>query len=199
MSLLSLKSIPGYVEAVEREQNQREFAFTDAPVPLCGIHVRQLTLHHLLVLMQCENAFVRGGEIGVEDIAFFLWVISPDYCMNNDAARAAFMRGIVAIKYREAVAAINAFIGEAFMDSPGGRGVDGKSYMSFVAVYVDIFASEYGWETDYITHQPIARLMQLVKCIRLRKKPGAIMFNPSDRIITDYLTELNHANSGGRN
>jgi len=189
MSLLNLAEIPGYADAVRSEREARDLAFCDWPVPLCGLNVHQFTLTHLLILGNCENAFVTGGKAPeVEDVAFFLWVVSPDYVPNDNAARNRFLRSIRRkVKFFAAVREIGEYVQAAFQDAPQGGAGETKSYTSFAATYCDLFASEYGWDDSQTMRKPIARLFQLYRRIQKRANPRAILFNQSDRVLSRHL------------
>lgn len=189
MSLLNLSDIPGYAEAQQKEREARDLAFCDWPVPLCGLNVRQFTLTHLLILGNCDNAFVSSRTPEVEDVAFFLWVVSPDYVPNDQTARDRFLNRIASkVKFYAACLEIVGYLNDAFQDAPPTPvTAQSKSYTSFVATYCDLFASEYGWDDALTMRKPIARLFQLYRRIQRRTNPRAILFNRSDSVIGKYL------------
>lgn len=188
MSLLNLAEIPGYADAQRREREARDLAFCDWPVPLCGLSVNQFTLTHLLVLGNCDNAFVAGGAPTPEDVAFFLWAVSPEYAPNDAAKRDSFVSEISGrIKYMEACREIAEYMTAAFQDAPPGSDAQNKAYTSFAATFCDLFASEYGWDDSQTMRKPVARLFQLYRRIQKRANPKAVLFNPSDRVISRYL------------
>jgi hypothetical protein len=190
MSLLDLAQIPGYLEARGKEQSNRDIAFLDFPVPLCGLTVRQFALEHLVVLGQCDNAFIIGAPPQPEDVALFLWVVSTGYRPGDDKARNRFVKGIAnQVAFAPACRDITEYLDSAFMDSPSGtrEGMQ-KSYTSFVAPIVDVFAHVYGWDDAAVMRKPIARLFQLVKLISRRADKRTVFFNPrSDPVISKWL------------
>ena len=191
MNLLTTEEIPAYEAARKAEQEARDLAFCDWPVPLCGLEVKQFTYLHLLVLGNCGNAFVEGGEPTVEDVAFFLWVVSPEYRPNCEAKRNEFIEAIAErVQFMASCREIYEYLDAAFMDSPGGSGAPGKSYTSFVAPICDIFAHEYGWDDQVTLNKPVARLNQLLRRIRVRRNPKAIQFNRSDRILSQAMARM---------
>lgn len=186
--MLDFAQIPGYAEAQKREQENRDLAFCDWPVPLCGLSVKQFTYMHLLILGNCENSFVSGRAHDAEDVAFFLWVVSPDYRPNNIKARDNFCRGIAKkVKFLGACAEIEEYLVRAFQDAPGGVVGSSKNYTSFVAPMCDLFSREYGWDDQQVLNKPVARLFQLLRRIELRTNRRAVFFNPSDSVIGNYL------------
>jgi len=188
MNALNLDSIPGYAEAKQREQETRDLSFCDWLVPLCGQKVQQLNLTHLIVLGNCDNAFVSDQTPQAEDVAFFLWAVSPDYKPNDNKARDKFVRKLAnTVKFVPACKEIYDFLDTAFQDSPQGTSVVAKSYTSFAATYCDLFADAYGWDDQQTMRKPLARLFQLIRRIQKRNDPRAILFNRSDAVISSYL------------
>lgn len=186
--MLDLAQIPGYAEAQRKEQEERDLAFCDWLVPLCGLEVRQFSLLHLIILGNCDNAFVSNADPKPEDVAFFLWVVSPQYRPNSQGERDAFCKDIGAkVKFVPACAEIAAYLDRAFQDMPAGSSPPGKSYTSFVAPICDLFAREYGWDDQAVIRKPVARLFQLLRRIEKRTNPKAVMFNRSDSAIAQYL------------
>lgn len=190
MSFLETEAIPGYAEASRKEQESRDLAFCEWPVPLCGIEAKQFTLTHLLILGNCENAFVSGRVPEPADVAFFLWVVSTDYVPNAKERDKFLARICDRVKFVPACGEIMDYLDAAFADAPAGPAEKGKSYTSFAAVHCDLFASEYGWDDQQTMHKPVARLFQLLRRIQKRHNPRAIQFNRSDRVISDYLRSL---------
>lgn len=188
MSLINFEEIPGYTEAHRREQQTRDLAFCDWPVPLCGITANQFSLMHLLILGNCDNSFVSGRTPQPEDVALFLWVVSTGYRPNDDRAKDKFIRSIAAkVKFVPACAEIMKFMDEAFQDAPAGSGPASKHYTSFAAIFCDLFAHEYGWDDQQTMRKPVSRLFQLFRRISIRTNPKTILFNPSDRVLSEHL------------
>jgi hypothetical protein len=190
MSLLDPTSIPGYADACAQEQANRDLSFLPWPLPLCGLVVSQFTLRHLILLGECGNAFtVDGKTIEPEDVAGFLWFVSPDYS-PGPKARDRFVKKIRdRVVFLDAVQEINAYLDAALQDAPATSQRGGKVYFSAAASFVDLFAAEYGWSVDVVLNTPIAALFQLLRCIQRRHDPRAIMFNRSDQILSKMLRE----------
>lgn len=194
--MLDLEKIPGYAEARKTEQQNRDLAFCDWPVPLCGLSVNQFTYMHLLILGNCDNRFIADQDPDAEDVAFFLWVVSLDYRPNDTKARDKFCKGIARkVKFVPACREIEAYLKRSFQDAPAGGGqASFKSYTSFVAPVCDFFAREYGWDDQAVLRKPIARIFQLLRRIEMRSNRRAVLFNPSDALIGRYLQTLSATN-----
>lgn len=186
MSLLT--DIPGYAEAVNAEQANRELAFLPTPPPICGVPVRHLNARHHILLAGCGNRFVCGGGRPSEaDALFLLWVISPEYSMDR-SKRDAWMAGrLKEWDFYQVASEIFKYLERVWQDWPRADGVQRKGYTASVAGLVDVLASEYGWSDEAILELPLARVFQYVRRIIMRHNPKAIMFNQSDRLLTDHL------------
>ena len=189
MSLLDPTLIPGYAEATRQEQEARDLAFLGLPIPLCGIIVRQFTPRHLILLTRCRNRFLVGGVPQSEDIAAFLWQVSTAYAPGDAAGRVELFRSLK-VDYAAAVAEIRAYLAAVFQDAPKGRGPS-KLYTSAMAYLVHTLAKEYGWDDDAILEKPLARLWQYYRHLESVYSPNAAQFNPSDRLMAEWLKTVN--------
>ena len=138
-------------------------------LPLCGLSVRPLSLRSFILLKQCRNRFIVGGESpGPADVAVFLWMVAHEYT-PDPKARARFMKSIRYLtrspRWTQCALEIFAFLGAAFQDSPG-REVSARSL-------IDLLASNYGWRDEDILEMPIARafLYRMTILQRLGEKP----------------------------
>lgn len=186
VNLFDPHQIPGYTEACEKEQANRDLAFLDLPIPLCGIVARQFCLKHLVLLGNCGNGFLTNkGQPQPEDIAQFLWIVSAEYSLDAKK-RTKFVRKLGGLKFLQAIADIEEYLARAFQDSPQG-GSGGKQYTADCAWLVEIMAHEYGWDDETIMQKPIARLFQYLRLINKRYNPKALLFNRSESIVTNHL------------
>lgn len=195
------ESIPGLAEAIDQEQTRRQLAFADTLIQIGGVWVKQFTPGHWINLGLIRSPFLggdRGTPFSTVGVLEFLWICSPDY------RPAAFWRQLWFFfrhysKINPATAMeIYDYLAAAFQDSPPqpvGVQVDRRSYYASVASLCDFFAAEYGWSDTLTMQTPIARLFQYFSCIRKRKDPKAILFNPSDRVRAKALHQRN-ANGG---
>ena len=188
MSLINPAEIPGYAEAVEKEQTTRDLAFLATPLPLCGIKVRQFTPRHWIMLLRSGNAFICGGRITANDILMFVWYVSEEYCLDlekRDAFLTAFMEKAAETK---PVDEINSYLDDAFydMDRSGGELGLKKIYTATIAGIVDVLAREYGWDDEAILEKPMARLFQYLRRIHHRNNPNKMLFNRSEKLISDW-------------
>lgn len=186
MNLFDPHTIPGYTEARDAEQANRDLAFLGMPIPLCGVIVRQFNLNHLILLGNCGNAFITHDKAPQpEDVAQFLWIVSKDYG-TDPKARTKFVKGLRKLKYLKSVEEIREYLNGAFQDAPQG-GSAGKQYTADCAWIVEIMAHEYGWDDESIMQKPIARLFQYLRLIHKRNDPKALLFNRSEQIVTKHL------------
>lgn len=182
--------VPGYRAAVDRERTNRDLAFCGLPVPLCGVAAVQMSPRIYLRLLHCDNAFVVGREPTSEDVAIFLWFVSPDYSLNQKARDKWIKRHVRKLPYRSSVIEINAYLNRTFMDAAEGRSSD-KSYVSSLSNIVDLIASEYGGPSSWILEEPLACIFQYVRSIRARRDPKSPQFNPSEKLVSKWLRDRN--------
>jgi len=193
--LFNPHEIPGYTEACEQEQANRDLAFLDFPIPLCGVIVRQFCLKHLVLLGNCGNRFITNeGAPQPEDVAQFLWIVSKDYSLDAKA-RHKFVKGLGDLKYVQSVKDISEYLKSAFQDAPAG-GAGGKQYTADCAWLVEIMAHSYGWDDEATMQKPVARLFQYLRLIQRRNDPKAILFNRSDAVISNHLRASMTAKGG---
>ena len=188
MSLLDFNSIPGFREAVNEETQNRELAFFSSPLPVAGVSVRHYSARHHLLLIGCDNHFLTGGIIRSEDIAMFLWFVSPEYVAGNQKLRSRFIRrNVRGLPYAETKRAIETYLSlqDWPASTPGGK--KHRDHVASVAFIVDRLALEYGWSDEMILEMPLARVFQYLRIMTMRADPKALMFSPSDRLISKHL------------
>ena len=187
--------VPGYREAVEAETRGRDIPWLGLTETVNGIEVLQFTPQHFLTLSLIGSPFLSGGYTSPEEIARFLWVVSPGFTAGNSvltrAKRWRFVAGCRKLKLIETSNAISAYIDSAFADSSSDTSKQNKSYFSCIAGIVDSMASEYGWPENAILNMPFKKLFQMFKAINLRYDPKAKPANASQRLISDYLSKRN--------
>jgi len=188
-----LDTIPGYLDAVEREAAIRDAAFLDMPESILGLQVNPLTIRIFLALNGIASPFVRGEAATAADVARFLWAVSPLYSPTYHKARANFVAGLRKLKAEPLTKAIRAYMDEAFLDAPAANteGESGAPFASWASALVDFLASQYSWSEREILDMPLKRAWQYVRRIQKRKNPKQAQFNPSDKVRGDWLATVN--------
>lgn len=209
MVTLETVEIPGFREAIKRENHVRDTSFLEGRYLLCGVEVEPLSLRRLIWLENAHNGFVvpwdwdDDGETFAHAIQF-LYFVRPDY-LPPMSPRESFWQSFragwkeqrfinrMARKNRnEVIAELSAFIKDAFMDGPKGGGggeVMPPRYVSYPVHIVDLF-SEAGMTFSYteIMDMPLARLWQFYR-IAAKRINGATLTNPSDEIAVNHLAK----------
>ena len=155
------EEVPAHIlsEALTAESEARDLAFLlDMPQPLCGVPVLPLDLRNQIILSQAGNPFLVGGRADIFDVRMVLWAQSPLYRAADEAAREKFLALLPTIEESAAVAEVRAWIDATFADAPPGKtrkaGGEGaileEPIASFVASWVDLLGSEYGWSEEQI-------------------------------------------------
>lgn len=189
--------IPGYKEACEREARVRQDAcLPGALTRICGVPVRQMTLDDLVLLDAAGNPFVCGGVATAPHIAQFLWIISPQFgafrsldgrpfprirAWREARAKARFTRSIRLIDSTEAIAGIQSYMDEMFLDTPPSRsGHDNEPpIVSFSASIVSVLATRFGWTHAEVRSLPIPLIYQYIRLITDRDRAEAGIHAPA--------------------
>jgi len=174
--------IPGYLEAVRRENDIRDAAFLDLTTSICGIEVRQLTPRDALILDGLDNPLMRGGIPTESQLAHFLWLLSPSYKHGSKVRRFLFARKVRNVKFIEATLACWSYVEDSFQDSPPQSSDRTCRFASGIAHLVDRMASQYGWTEEKILHSSFKKLFQYMKVMSARLDPDYCARNPSDKI-----------------
>lgn len=193
-----------YVEVVYKESAIREIAFLNIPIDICGVEVKQLTPYLFILLDFIKSPFLVNDRMPDEiNIVDFLWIISTRFVENDKDKKAEFIKDIaVKLKYDEAIKGIYEYLNEAFIDSPAQHVETNNKlkktnipFYAWIAGYIDILSSEYGWLDNYIMNMPFTRIFQYLKTIEARKMAELgkepLLFNQySDKVMTT-LRKLN--------
>ena len=207
MPLIDTSQIPGYAEAVARQDLVRDAAFLGVPETLCGITVAPMTFRHLLWLQIVRSPFIgasppNSAMLHLDVATFFKTVapFSPPSFMAKPPAAAlrAFMAKVGRLKAPEALDGIRDFVNEAFMDAPGGGESSNVSYFSIGAALTHRLCEHYsGLDPNPMNYpsaadMPLKAGFQLLKCLKKSERPDAIMFNGlSDQIKTRWINAQN--------
>ena len=192
--------IPGYADALAREEEARELAFLDVPQDLLGVAVVPLTLRRVRALTAAGSPFFGGGAPTAGDVAVFLWALSPEYQPADAEGRVRFTAELAAsgvlADLAGAALAIGDFLDWTWNDAPcagPSRGsVQSENLTSFEANYVDTIASVYHWSEAQILDCPLPRLFQYLRRIALRTDPKAKFASRySLKVKGDWLRSLN--------
>ena len=189
------KQLPGYREAVEAETYGRDVAWLNLTERINGVEVLPFTPEHFLILSVIKSPFLCGGFPTQDEVARFLWVVSPGFIPGNSAIVSWKRYRFVAkhcrtLKWQDTLKAIHEYV-EAAVPSDEPSKSRNVSYFSCMAGLVDAIASEYGWAEQTILRTPFKKLWQLFNARALRHDPQAKLCNPSQKMISDHLREAN--------
>lgn len=80
MPKFDIWNVPGYSEAVAKEQKLRDEPFTGLNEWINGVEVLPFNIRHLNLLESVRSPFIVGGRNPTPgDIAVFLWYVSPQW------------------------------------------------------------------------------------------------------------------------
>lgn len=192
-----------FAEEQAREVANRDQAFLNQAVDICGEELRVMTPMDLLVLSGVDNAFTCGGAPRAGDVGVFLWWLNTSNDGSNSYGNAwrkgRALRRIARLPFEEVVPAIFGYMNRVFQDAPGGGGGGDERRplgTCFIAPLVLRVARETGWEEAAILSTPLPKLFQYLKTMRAQEQGKDFMeFTPSDQIKGDFLSELNALNN----
>ena len=216
----NILDIPGYREAVCEERARRDAAFVDAPEIIGNFHISPMTLRRFLTLQSINHPFVHGQIPSPMELIAFLWFMNPEFKIGGKQprsfARAASelippsrrlsdgfwgrvgRRKLERTQQRAAllIAQIRTWWDDIFNETGGGPHVKGyvKEYWSFGIHVVFQIAQETGWSENDILDIPLKRLFQYRKFLRRTLNPKTPLFNPSDRVLSEWMKGKNGSN-----
>ena len=208
MVTLPIVPIPGFREAVQREQSVRETAFLGGLELVCGVVVRPFSLGSLILLDQAKNGFVlplrfdNDSEIVAHAIQVLYFCspkfkapISPKYSFFGQLIavfkQQRFIRSVLRKSApAKVISEVEAWIDDSMMDCPSGssEGPKPQSYAAFPAYIIDRFAEGGMMFTESeIMNMPLRRLWQHWRLVRARTE-GYPLTNPSDELAVNFLS-----------
>ena len=215
--------IPGYAEAVERQDLIRDVAFLGVPEILAGISVAPLTFRHLLWLQVIGSPFIGAGEADMDTlhlgVAGFFKTIAPlakpsfmltQFDAKEQADLKTFMRQVGVVKAPAALQGIREYVEEAFLDAPASAGeAAGENYFSVGAALTHRLAKNYpslnANPTVYpnASDVPLKAGFQLLKLITRDEAAEAgrnpVLFNALTSNLKSRWLETRNQNDAGRN
>lgn len=212
--------ISGWREAVQQEQLTRDAAFLGLTETIGQFEVVPLTLRHLLILRISHSPFLCGGvPQSAHDIVRFLWLLHPQYDPRGGKAREMLKRACavytvpskpwlhtrrameryerrcaeVMIKITEITSKIRAYLAEALIDWPAGSAGSIVTPFSDACAISAMMAREHHRTEEWVFNCPLKALFQYIN--EIREARGKPMFNPSDKLVNDYMRKNQDSDS----
>lgn len=188
--------VPGYVDAVKRENDVRDAAMLNLNTRICGVEIKQMTLRHWIILDGIDSPLICGINPEPVDVIKFLWVLSPEFRIKSPLRQFLFSRRHQKVKYGDAVVAIRKFVEETFQDRPPNSGDDKWTppQASFAASIIYSIASKFHWTRESILDMPIKEIFQHMKLIRMSSDIAngekAVGWNESDLILIRFRRKV---------
>jgi hypothetical protein len=180
-----LDQVPGYLEAVAKEDRARLLAFFDEGFEVCGFRIAQLTLRRLLALELIKSPFLSGDIPSPSELENFLWAMSPQF--GDVAKRKKFHKRCVRMLYpskrrwlvpvnfwamREAkktqivahiIDKILASMERDFMDAPRNLGGSNSTQKTYYHFAVSTIAKLPRFSMPDVLDMPLALLFQFLR------------------------------------
>lgn len=200
MKSFSFSEIPGFARAIadarDRQTKLREDAWFRTKFDACGFTLRLMNLQEYAVLERTGCPFLRRLEPTSEELAQFLWFLSPEFeswCRGfrlylPDALRrlAAYRHGRrVRLAFCSDMPATSEavvkrcfeYVELLFDDAPPIISKGRESGLCYLAAWFDELASEHHLTDERIWQMPLPELFQRLKAIAGRKNPERPAFN----------------------
>jgi hypothetical protein len=211
--------IPEFIEAVLAERLARDAAFLGVSEDVAGFALRAMTLQDYLALGIAQNPLLNDAEPTEDQLAAFLWFLSVDYDSASEQRRLRFLkrcrvfaeptlpflhtqralrrwarRKQAADQRRlEITSAALAYVAETLQDRPARREAHGysPSYYSDAIYWCALLGREYGYPVREVLALPLKALFGFVMEIKEAHGVNEPHWNPSDRIISQWLARQN--------
>ena len=184
------------------EDTAREQAFVDDIHVVYGERLRGLTAKDLLHLQVVESPIIYGQSIPKpSDIMLFLWALN----VENQGAfrfwkRRRMMKRILGRHsenpIEDALAAIGDYLVKMFIDAPGGNSDESKPFGACWLAPIMVRLSSKIGSVDPLDGRawadvPMPRIWQYIKAARAAEEPKFKDYSPSDKILSDWQSEVN--------
>lgn len=210
MPAIDPSAVPGLMEAVAREQINRDAAFLPINETICGFELLPMTLRHYVILLIARNPLLGDAVPSPVQLAQFLWILSPDYSPKGGFRRWRILRRCRKLipkggknsfkqfgRVAEVIEACRKYVDDTFSDTPSRKPSNGfkPSHCSDAATICACFAREFGWKDEYTLSMPLKRIFQYLRDIQRHHDPKIPQFSAADRCLIDWA----NAQKGARN
>ena len=179
---------PRIAEARQSDAAAQDEAFLSLGQMIHDRPIVPLSVEKFLLLELTENHLIVEGDPRPEDVANFLWIMSPDFVPDPKKAKRA-LRRFPTRKWVVYLTAIQEFLGKIAALSQGKKETSPKAWVSGV---VDMFASQYNWRVSEILSLPMAQLFQLAARMRQRLSQTNVTFSPrADALQAEFMDKAN--------
>lgn len=191
-----MSCVPGYDDAVAREQYARNVAYLGQPEIVCGEPLRNLTPHLLGILTVARSPFIVGGPFDWRSVAQFLWALHVDfrkprwYRFLTRSRKKRLAKKCALMDMGEARAEIGRYLELTDMDAPRG-GKPERPIASNTAWICYRFQNE-PWKTprDVTKHIPFRILYQELRCWT-REHTEETITSPSQVYVQTWQEKVN--------
>ena len=197
MKSLALREIPGLAEALaSAKSNQlvtRENSLLNLSYDLCGLKARTMTIRDYVLLQRIGSPFIRRVEPTMDDLAIFLWVLSPQFNKWLGRKWFAFLQPVAAFFHGRKVRRVFGknipetseavvvkcfeYIDKMFYDSPPALANGQESCLCYLTGWFDAIQSEYQFPSEQVWNMGLPELFQRLNAIRQRNNPSVPSFN----------------------
>jgi hypothetical protein len=217
---MNVLEIPGYAEAVVKERVIRDASFLGITESVGPFEVVPMTLRHYLVLRAMRSPLLGKETPSPDDLASFLWLLSPQYTPAGGRVKARFVRACRKSFYpprylplvntarararhqrkcdaklavaAEIITKARTYVDESMQDRPPVQSTVGfqAEHISDGAYFCALFGREYGWTQEETLNTPLKRVFQYCTEQKIHHGSKVPLCNPSDRVKSRWMRSL---------
>jgi hypothetical protein len=204
---LNYVDIPGYADALKREDSTRRQAWVNDRDSIAGVPVRPLTWRDVETLTEMKNGFFCPWKFDTDaeyigHCAQLVWWLSE--CQKPARGDSFFSKMMINAQRVRLIRHLSQdpkqmstdvlrILSDTFMDAPKGAGSQtASSSIAGGPAYIadTLAAGGYNLTFKEILDMPLVQLFQTLRLVS-RRLYGQSVTNPSDKLATDYLATLN--------
>ena len=194
----------GLNKAMYDESVIREGAFLNINHDINGVEVCPLSFRRYILLDFRNSPFLKQSrELTKEDVWEFIWIVSTEFELGKPSddfvkrKMAAMADENGDINYEFLIKEVLRYLEDALLDLPDDSKKSATKFKNeiaetaWVAVYVVLLASEFGWSDEYILDLPMARVFQYVRIIESKEAAKAgEPIKHRNRLSSDWFDKL---------
>lgn len=212
----TMLDVPGYAEALLRENLLRTAAFVMPVERIHGFVVQPMTLRQHAELKLARSPYLAPTRTPTPaETVQFLWRLAPQFTREQGRAWRAFKKKLknifppaprfwraadnnhqrdfaAILQHAQLVTAIREYMTEVMFDRPPASSANSApDYFSDECAVCARLARAYGWRESDIMDLPLKRIFQYLKECRENDYHAvgmqAVMHNPSDKVLGDFM------------
>lgn len=203
----------GMADAIAHQKMVRELSFLPLTENVAGYELIPLTVEKYTILSFAGNPLLFGGLPSPEQLAQFLWLLSPQYTPQGGASKRRFLRrcrefftGVGSARFfktsgrrriaraSEIIEACRKYVFDAMADRPPSKPrANGAVEDAFCDAcwFCAALGREYGYPQSEVMVMPLKRVFQFINEAKLHHDRNAPIRKVASEFTGKWLDELN--------